>query len=84
VRAIRLARADPEVGVTALSRRLRYPRAHAERAYREAIAAVDERGLLPQESMAVFWSVLSEAGEVAASWPEARFLDRRFIDAIGP
>ncbi len=83
VRAIRLARGDPEVGVTTLSRRLRYERAHAERAYREAIAAVDERGLLPQESMAVFWTVMTEAGEVTAPWPEARFLDRRFIGAVG-
>jgi hypothetical protein len=71
------------VGVAALSRRLRYARARAERAYREAIAAVDERGLLPQESMAAFWSVMSEAGEVTSPWPESRFLDRRFIDAIG-
>jgi hypothetical protein len=70
------------VGVATLSRRLRYERAHAERAYREAIAAIDERGFLPQESMAAFWSVLSEAGDVTAPWPEARFLDRRFLGAI--
>jgi NitT/TauT family transport system substrate-binding protein len=82
VRAIWLARAAPEVGVATLSRRLRYERAHAERAYREAIAAIDERGFLPQESMAAFWSVLSEAGDVTAPWPEARFLDRRFLGAI--
>jgi ABC-type nitrate/sulfonate/bicarbonate transport system substrate-binding protein len=84
VRAIRLARADSEVGIATLSRRLRYERGDAERAYREAIAAADERGLLPQESMAVFWSVMRDAGEVTAPWPESRFLDRRFIDALGP
>ena len=33
--------------------------------------------------MAAFWTVMSEAGEVTAPWPETRFLDRRFIGAVG-
>jgi hypothetical protein len=32
--------------------------------------------------MTVFWRILAAAGEVSEPWPEARFLNRRFIDTF--
>jgi ABC-type nitrate/sulfonate/bicarbonate transport system substrate-binding protein len=82
VAALRLARADRELAVRALQRHLRFDRAHAERAYAEDLDSFDERGALPAAAMPVFWRIAVEAGEVDAPWPEARFLDRRFLDSF--
>ena len=82
VAAIRLARADRELAIGVLQRHLKFDRPHAERAYAEAIDSFDERGALPAAAMPAFWRIAVEAGEVDAPWPEARFLDRRFIDSF--
>ena len=83
VRALRLARADRNRAVEALVRHLKLERRDAERTYDEGIGGFDERGALPAEAMPIFWEVAVAAGEIGAAWPEARFLDRRFLDTFG-
>lgn len=80
VAAIRLARVDRESAIQVLMARLAFERGTAQRAYEETVASLNERGRLPDKSMPVFWEIQLAAGEVTAPWPEARFLDRRFID----
>ena len=58
------------------------PRGQAERLYDEAFPTLDERGDLSPGAMTVFWRMMMAAGEVTEPWPEARFLDRRFIDSF--
>lgn len=82
VRAIRLAKADREAAVQIMMDVLKYERQHAERAYDEVIVGFDERGRLPAAAMPVFWEIATAAGEVSEPWPEARFLDRRFVDTF--
>jgi hypothetical protein len=82
VRALRLLRADRELGVGLLGRWLKYERAQAERALDESLAGFDERGRLPTASMPVFWDIAVAAGEVGEPWPESRYVDRRFIDTF--
>jgi NitT/TauT family transport system substrate-binding protein len=82
VRAIRLARANPELAIQSLGRYVRDAPQYHERAYREAMAGYDERGELPAAAMPVFWEVSIAAGEVPESWAESRFLERRFIDSF--
>lgn len=82
VRAVRLIRADRELAVRTIERVLRYRRMHAERAYDELVADLDERGGLPERGVALFWASAAAAGEIPAPWPEARFFDRRFVDAF--
>ncbi len=82
VRAIRLAREDPEVAVQIIMERLKYERRYAERAYLEVMAGFDERGRLPVKVMPLFWEISIAAGEVKEPWPESRFFDRRFVDSF--
>jgi NitT/TauT family transport system substrate-binding protein len=82
VRAVRLLRADRELAIGTIERRWRYRRAHAERAYEELVADLDERGRLPDRGLAAFWQSAMAAGDVRAPWPEVRFFDRRFVDSF--
>ncbi|HEX9710780.1 MAG TPA: hypothetical protein VGB42_12550, partial [Candidatus Thermoplasmatota archaeon] len=83
VRAVRLIRTDREHAVRTIERTLRYRREHAERAYDEVVADLDERGGLSGRGLALFWQAAVAAGEVKAPWPESRFFDRRFVDTFG-
>jgi ABC-type nitrate/sulfonate/bicarbonate transport system substrate-binding protein len=82
VRAVRLARADPEVAIRTLTAVFKFERAAAERVYREVMPDIDERGRLPVASMPAVWQVMVTAGEVDAPWPESRFLDTRLMDTF--
>jgi len=82
VAAIRLAEADREAAIQAYVTHLKYERQDAERAYEEVRPALNERGLLPNKSMPIFWEIAMASGDVAEPWTEERFLDRRFIDSF--
>jgi len=82
VRAIRLARSNPDLAIRTIMERLKFERAYAERAYLEVLPAFNERGGLPAGAMPAFWEITIASGEVTEPWPEARFLDRRFIDTF--
>jgi NitT/TauT family transport system substrate-binding protein len=82
VRALRLAKADPDVPASAFEKWLKYSRADAERAYDEVANTYDERGRLPTQWMAVFWEIAVAAGDVTEPWPESRYFDRRFVDSF--
>lgn len=82
VKAIRLAKTDREAAVQTLMSILKYERPYAERAHAESIAGLDERGMLPVKGMPTFWEITMASGDVTEPWPEARFLDRRFIDTF--
>jgi len=82
VRALRLARASPEIAIQSLARHVRDDAQFHERAYRDAIAGYDERGRLPAAAMPVFWETSIASGEVTEAWAESRFLHRRFIDSF--
>ena len=81
IRGMRRVRAEREASVEQLMTRVKLPRAQAERLYDEAFPTLDERGDLSPGAMTVFWRMMVAAGEVTEPWPEARFLDRRFIDS---
>jgi NitT/TauT family transport system substrate-binding protein len=81
VSAIRLARADRAYAAGVLVDRLKYTPDYAQRAYDEVMPTFDERGSLPQRSMATFWEILVRNGDVTAPLPEAAFLDRRFMSS---
>ena len=82
VRAIARARADREATLETIVRWLKLERRDAERSYDEVIGTLNERGTLPARGMVVFWELAQTVGEVAEPWPEARYLDRRFIDTF--
>jgi NitT/TauT family transport system substrate-binding protein len=82
VRAIRLAKASPDVAVATLQEQLRYERPDASRAYAEVMAGVREQGALSAESLRVFWAMAIADGDVTEPWPESRFFDRRFVDTF--
>jgi ABC-type nitrate/sulfonate/bicarbonate transport system substrate-binding protein len=82
VRAIARARGDREAAVGTIVRWLKLERADAERSYDEVVATLNERGTLPARGMVAFWEIARSVGEVTEPWPEARYLDRQFIDAF--
>jgi NitT/TauT family transport system substrate-binding protein len=82
VSALRLAKADRDLGADTLARHVGYSPAATDRAYREVVGALGERGEIPAESLKVFWEITVEAGEQPAAWPETRYLDRRLIDSF--
>jgi NitT/TauT family transport system substrate-binding protein len=82
VAALRLARAEPALAVELLIERLKWSKDHAERAYAEVMPAYDERGGLPDAHMDVFWGIEIAAGSVTQAWPQAKFMDERFIKSF--
>ena len=82
VRALRLARSEPDVAVAAFEKWLKYSHADAERALAEVANDFDERGNLPTKWMPVFWEIAVAAGDVTEPWPESKLLDRRFVDTF--
>src|SRR3984893_10817987 len=82
VEALRLARAEPAMAVDILVERLKWTREYAQRAYAEVMPAYDERGRLPDAHMDVFWSIEIAAGAVTEAWPQAKFMDERFIKSF--
>jgi NitT/TauT family transport system substrate-binding protein len=82
VKAIRLAKADREAAVSTLVRALKFERSPTERTYDAIIEGFDERGLLPTRAMPVFWEIAVAAGDVTEPWPEAKLLDRRYVDTF--
>jgi NitT/TauT family transport system substrate-binding protein len=80
VAALRRVRADRSDAIEQLVTRFKVERRHAERLYPDLLAGFDERGRLPDSVMPLFWNISVAAGDVAEPWPEARYLDRRFID----
>jgi ABC-type nitrate/sulfonate/bicarbonate transport system substrate-binding protein len=81
VAAIRLARTDRAATIATIEKWLKFTPGDAARAYDDAVPGLDERGALTASGLRAFWEIAIAAGEVAAPWPESRFLDRRFIDA---
>jgi hypothetical protein len=62
--------------------RLKFDEAFANRAYDEAMPDYDERGRLPAKSMPTFWKLTIENGDVKEAWPDAKFLDSRWINSF--
>lgn len=82
VAAIRLARAERPLAVQVMMDRLKYTQTWAERAYDDVIGGYNERGTLPDRYMPVFWEIAKENGDVKSPWPDAKLLDRRFVDSF--
>jgi ABC-type nitrate/sulfonate/bicarbonate transport system substrate-binding protein len=82
IRGVRRARAERGASVEVMMTQGKFSRAHAERLYAEALPTLDERGDPPPRAMTAFWGMLAASGEISEPWPEARFLDRRFIDTF--
>src|SRR5262249_37068720 len=82
VKALRSLRGDRAGTIDQLVTRFKLDRRNAERLYPDLLAGFDERGGLPQQVMPLFWDISVAAGDVTAPWPEARYLDRRFIDSF--
>ena len=82
VAAIRYARRNREAAVKILMDQLKYTQPDAGGAYDSALADMDESGHLPEASMATFWAVTVENGDVDKPWPESKFFDRRYVDSF--
>jgi NitT/TauT family transport system substrate-binding protein len=82
VKGLRSVRADRAGTIDQLVTRFKLDRRHAERLYPDLVAGFDERGHLPRGVMPLFWDISVAAGDVDAPWPEARYLDRRYIDSF--
>jgi NitT/TauT family transport system substrate-binding protein len=82
VAAVRLAHADRALAQQVLVDRLHYTPAFAQRAYDDVIGGFDERGRLPQRSMATFWQISIANGDVKSVQPENSFLDSHFINSF--
>ena len=81
IRAIRHGKANPVESTETLKEILKYDQQFADLAQQEVLPQFDERGRFPSTTMPLFWDVLVATGEVAAPIPEARLLDRRFVDS---
>jgi NitT/TauT family transport system substrate-binding protein len=81
VRAVRLIKSDREAAVQSLMNVVKIEQVHADRAYQEVVAGLDEHGKQFKE-IPVFWELTMAGGEVTEPWAEERFLDRRFIDTF--
>jgi NitT/TauT family transport system substrate-binding protein len=82
VAAIRLAKAQRDVAVAVMIDRLKYQKQWAERAYDDVINQYDEHGLLPDKYMPVFWQITQMIGDVKEPWPDAKLLDRKYVDSF--
>ena len=82
VTALRSLRGDRAGTIDQLVTRFKLDRRNAERLYPDLLAGFDERGRLPQQVPLFFWDISVAAGDVTAPWPEAHYLDRRFIDSF--
>lgn len=82
VQAIRLSRSNRDAVVPILMDQLKITKPYAERAVDVEVPFYDERGQLPQKSMATFWQIAEQLGDVKSPWPENKFLDHRFIDSF--
>jgi NitT/TauT family transport system substrate-binding protein len=83
VSAIRLIRANRDLGVQAIVDTFKFDRPYAERAYDDVVTGWDEKGELPaQQYMDTFWQIAMATGDVTEPWPESKFLDRRYIDTF--
>jgi ABC-type nitrate/sulfonate/bicarbonate transport system substrate-binding protein len=82
VAAVRLAKTDRALAQQIMVDRLHYTPAFAQRAYDDVIGGFDERGRLPQRSMATFWQISIKNGDVHSVLPEKSFLDTSFIDSF--
>lgn len=83
VNAIRLARSNRDAVVPVLMDQLKLTKAYAERALDVELPFYDERGHLPgKATMAVFWDIAEQLGDVKSPWEESKFLDHRFINSF--
>ncbi len=82
VAALRLAKAQPDLAVTMLTKNLSVETKYAKRAYDEALPDFDERGNLPQESMKVFWDITIQTGAAKAAIPDNQLVDMRYINSF--
>jgi NitT/TauT family transport system substrate-binding protein len=80
VASIRLARANPTLAAESLANALKIKPDLAKATYEALMPTFDDRGRLPTaKNMAIFWGVEQRAGKVTAPWPNAKFLDDRFL-----
>ena len=82
VAAVRLARRDRALAVKLMVDQLKYDEVYAQHAYVEGMPWFDEHGHLPERSMPTFWRIAIQNGDVKEPWPEAKFLDRGYIDSF--
>jgi NitT/TauT family transport system substrate-binding protein len=82
VRAIRLAKANPDLAIQTLQDKLKLDRDLAKKSYDELVGGLNERGAMPSQAMPVFWQISVATGDVTEPWAEERYLDRRFIDTF--
>jgi ABC-type nitrate/sulfonate/bicarbonate transport system substrate-binding protein len=80
VAAVRLARANPALASASLAGALKIKPDVAKATYDALMPTFDDLGRLPSaKNMALFWAVEQRAGKVTTPWPNAKFLDDRFI-----
>jgi ABC-type nitrate/sulfonate/bicarbonate transport system substrate-binding protein len=82
VRAVRHVTGHREETIRTLMEWLKYRREHAERGYDEIVRPLDGGGRLSARALAAFWEIAKGTGEATETLPEARYLDRRFMDTL--
>ncbi|PTW59396.1 NitT/TauT family transport system substrate-binding protein [Breoghania corrubedonensis] len=82
VRGIRDAKADRAGSIQVLAERTGLNDNYAGRAYDAFIDSIYEDGRMPSEAgMKAFWEMGILGGAYDEAWPEAKYLDRTFIDS---
>ncbi|MEI2384866.1 ABC transporter substrate-binding protein [Breoghania sp. JC706] len=82
VRGIRTAKADRAGSIALLVERAGLKEDYAGRAYDAFIDSIYEDGRMPSEAgMKAFWEMGIMGGAYKEAWPEAKYLDRTFIDS---
>lgn len=79
-RAIDWIRANPEEAAQIASKTAKYKVEHCRKFLEEYRDYWYVDGELPQKGMKVFWEIAVQAGDVTEPWPEARWLDRSFLN----
>ena len=83
VSALRLAKSDKNYAANVYVNKLKWSAADASRAYDEVIGGYNEKGTLPSAaSMATFWKIMVDGKFVSEPWPDAKYLDPRFINTF--
>lgn len=83
VAALRLARTNRDLAIDVVNQHVKLDPKYAVRAYDEAMASLDERGIMaPPRSMDVFWKIKMTDGDVKTPWPLGKLMDTRFINTF--
>jgi NitT/TauT family transport system substrate-binding protein len=79
-RAMDWIRANPEEAAQIASKTAKFKVEHCRKFLQEYQEYWFADGRLPERGMKVFWEIAMQAGDVTEPWPDARWLDRTFLD----